>query len=77
MCEPAPLQCTQCEKYKDGCHGQTGTFDPVLCPDIPCLECATCKQYCMQSGKFRSQDCQANKDYEPPEERKCSTDGNV
>lgn len=37
MCEAACLQCNQCEKFKNSCQGQTGTFKPEMCPDIPCL----------------------------------------
>lgn len=33
MCEEACLICEQCEKFKDGCPGQTGTFDCDLCPN--------------------------------------------
>ncbi len=32
MCEEACLICEQCDEYKNGCQGQTGTFDCALCP---------------------------------------------
>jgi len=33
LCEEACLICEQCEKFKDGCPGQTGSFDRALCPN--------------------------------------------
>ncbi len=32
MCEEACLICEQCDKFKNGCQGQIGTFDCDLCP---------------------------------------------
>ncbi len=34
MCDEACLICEQCEKFKDGCPGQIGTFDKELCPSL-------------------------------------------
>lgn len=56
MCESTALQCQQCDKHKTSCRGQTGTFDPEQCPDIPCAKCAECEQGCKQS-QFRAEEC--------------------
>ena len=32
MCEEACINCEQCEEFKNGCQGQTGTFCDELCP---------------------------------------------
>lgn len=32
VCEEACLVCEQCDKFKDGCQGQVGTFDKSMCP---------------------------------------------
>ncbi len=34
MCEETCLICEQCDDYKNGCQGQTGTFDNTFCPSI-------------------------------------------
>ena len=34
MCEEAYLICEQCENFKNGCQGQTGTFDNIRCPSV-------------------------------------------
>lgn len=57
MCEPASFQCANCDKFKNGCPGQTGTFNSDLCPEIPCGRCAQCEQSCKMSGQFRPEEC--------------------
>ena len=32
MCYEVCLSCEQCEYFKNGCSGQTGTYDKDLCP---------------------------------------------
>ncbi|MBU7007102.1 hypothetical protein [Phosphitispora fastidiosa] len=32
MCEEACINCQQCEEYKNGCHGQIGSFNDEMCP---------------------------------------------
>lgn len=32
MCEHTCLICEQCDDFRNGCLGQTGTFDNVFCP---------------------------------------------
>lgn len=62
MSEPTCTHCERCDKWlkapvKTSCQGQTGTFDPEQCPDIPCATCAACEQKCKQAIKFWPEDC--------------------
>lgn len=33
MCEADCIQCEQCDKFRNGCQGQRGSFDRGLCPE--------------------------------------------